>query len=81
VLEIVIMERRDGPDHKGPSKESKETQTAQITQTFHQTIYGPVSNVATADSISQTMIVAPGDLESLKARLRKRACRNPICKN
>jgi len=71
VLEIVIMERRSGPDHKGPSKESKETQTAQITQTFHQIIYGPVSNVGTADSVSQTMIVAPGDLEGLRTRLRE----------
>ena len=69
VLEIVILERR--PDDAVLSKESKETQTAQITQTFHQIIYGPVSNVGTADSVSQTMIVAPGDLEGLRTRLRE----------
>jgi hypothetical protein len=75
VLEIVILERR--PDDAVLSKESKETQTAQITQTFHQTIFGPVSNVGTTASISQTMVVAPGDLEGLKARLREKGLPEP----
>jgi hypothetical protein len=35
VLEIVILERRSGPDHKVPSKESKEKKTTQITQIFN----------------------------------------------
>jgi hypothetical protein len=66
-----------GPDDEVPSQESKETKAAQITQTFHQTIYGPVSNVGTADSISQTLIVTPGDLEGLKARLREKGLPEP----
>jgi hypothetical protein len=53
------------------SEESKKATNAQITQTFHQTIYGPVSNVGTAGSISQTMIVNRGDLTGLKTRLRE----------
>jgi hypothetical protein len=53
------------------SEESKKATSEQITQTFHQTIYGPVSNVGTAGSISQTMIVNRGDLTGLKDRLRE----------
>jgi hypothetical protein len=60
-----------------PSEELKKETTAQITQTFHQTIIGPVSNVGTADSISQTMTVASGDLESLKARLGEKGLSEP----
>jgi hypothetical protein len=37
-----------GSDEETSSEESKRATTAQITQTFHQTITGPVSNVATA---------------------------------
>jgi hypothetical protein len=73
VLNFVLeIESILGPDDAVPSKESKETTAAQITQTFHQTIFGPVSNVGTTASISQTMIVAPGDLEGLKAQLREK---------
>lgn len=53
------------------SEESKKATRAQITQTFHQTIIGPVSNVGTAGSVFQTMTVTPQDLEGLKARLRE----------
>jgi hypothetical protein len=78
VLNFVLeIESILGPNDKVPSKESKETKAAKITQTFHQTIYGPVSNVGSADSISQTMIVAPGDLEGLKARLREKGLPEP----
>jgi hypothetical protein len=72
VLNFVLeIESILGPDDAVPSKESKETKAAQITQTFHQTIYGSVANVGTADSISQTTNVTSGDLEGLKARLRE----------
>ena len=70
VLEIEHIDL--GPEDQAPSKELQETKTAQITQIFHQEIYGPVSNVGTAGSISQTMIVGAGDLEGLKARLREK---------
>lgn len=58
-------------DEEPPSARSKGETAAQITQTFNQTIYGPVSNVGTAGSIAQTMILAPGDLEALKDQLRE----------
>jgi AbiTii len=60
-----------GPVEQLPSEQSRQTSTAQITQVFHQTIYGPVSNVGTAETISQTMVVARGDLEGLKTRFRE----------
>jgi AbiTii len=73
VLSFVLeIESVLGPGEEAPSKESKQTKAAQITQTFHQTIYGSVANVGTADSISQTMIVAAGDLEGLKTLLREK---------
>jgi hypothetical protein len=48
----------------------KKEHSAQINQTFHQTIYGPVSNVGTAGTISQNMIDNRGSLTVLKDRLR-----------
>jgi len=74
---VLEIETILGPDEIVPSKASKDTKTAQITQTFHQTIFGPVSNVGTTDSFSQTVIVAVGDLDGLKARLREKGLPEP----
>ena len=60
---------------------SNKATNAQITQIFHQTIHGPVSNVGTAGSISQTMIDNRGDLAALKARLRRQDYQNQIFRN
>ncbi len=74
VLSFALELETLGPkiEEETPSEESKRETAAQITQTFNQTIYGPVSNVGTAGSISQTMTVAPGDFEALKTRLEEK---------
>jgi hypothetical protein len=69
VLDFALeLEKLDiGPGEAIPQPETK----AEISQIFHQTIYGPVSNVGTAETISQTMVVPSGDLERLKSRVRE----------
>jgi hypothetical protein len=51
--------------------ESNAAKSAQVTQVLHQTIYGPVSNVGTAGSFTQTMIDNRGNLTALKDRLKE----------
>lgn len=69
VLEFALeLEKVDlGADEAMPQSATK----AEISQIFHQTIYGPVSNVGTAENISQTMFVHKGDWEGLKAGIQE----------
>jgi AbiTii len=48
----------------------KKVHSAQINQTFHQTIYGPNTNVGSAGSFSQTVIDNRGNITALKDQLR-----------
>lgn len=75
-LETVDIETKE----QTPFEQSETVNTAQVTQIFHQTIYGPVSNAGTAGSISQTMIVGLTNLEALKARLREQGLPEPDLK-
>jgi AbiTii len=65
-IESVLPESDDNT-HSG----SNAAKSALVTQVLHQTIYGPVSNVGTAGSFSQTMIDNRGNFTALKDQLRE----------
>jgi AbiTii len=79
VLDFALeLEKVDlGADEAAPQPAAK----AEISQIFHQTIYGPVSNVGTSGNISQTMVVRSGDMEGLKGQFREMGISEPEVKD